>query len=430
MAPQTAKSLMKEFRASFRRKKEPKIDKAKEIEEEERKKLAELKESLGPNLQSAYTDAHILSFLRARLLNVKDAEKLLKTDYNMKKFLNIQELVNDYDVTSISKDYSCSSVIGCDKEGSLVRVMNMGLCDVKGYVHCISTVEHLKVFLWFLENDLKLCEKRESQIQMVYILDLAHINLSVFLHKPALDTGLVALNLLQDHFHDLIKVVYVVNAPPLFHSSLKVIKPVIQDSLYRKIKIYNSDGFQEELLKHIDADILPVYLGGRKKGDDPLGKQLVGLGGEIPQSYYPDNLLDPTEDGVIHCTVAAGSSVSFRFPMVQERTLITYQFQAKENDIGVCLFVDDDVVIEKQKRKGEDVSKLMQLVPIIRSQCHLCPESGGFVTWFTGTLVVYFDNTYSWMSSKEVTFKVNLEPLTDSNNYMTKCIRKEVMQKI
>ncbi|GIY97521.1 retinal-binding protein, partial [Caerostris extrusa] len=90
MAPTNAKSLMKDFRASFRRKKvanpTAKIDKAKEVEEEERAKLAELKEVLGdalpPQIQilhRSYTDDILLSILRARSLNVKDAARLYVT---------------------------------------------------------------------------------------------------------------------------------------------------------------------------------------------------------------------------------------------------------------------------------------------------------------------------------------------------------------
>ena len=62
--------------------------------------------------------------------------------------------------------------------------------------------------------------------------------------------------------------------------------------------------------------------------------------------------------------------------------------QAKDNDIAIGVykepFPSGSETPRTRKKKEEDMSKLDQLTPVIRSQCHVCPEVGCTVLWFTG----------------------------------------------
>ncbi|GFT36114.1 retinal-binding protein [Nephila pilipes] len=431
MAPTNARSLMKDFRASFRRKKvtsTPKIDKAEQLEkEEELAKLVELKENLGENVPSRYNDDDLLAFLRARSLNVKDAEKLMNVDFSLRRFLQIDEFIKNSDTPQIAlnKKYSVSGVIGFDKEGCLVRVINVGHSDIKGFINVLSTMENLKLFLWIIEKDRILQELENKKtgnkkLQITYILNMENLSLSKLMDKAVLETGLLALKLLQDHFHDVAKVVYVVNAGTLFASGYKLFKPVIKEALQQRIKVLG-DNWKEELLNHIDADIVPGYLGGNRVDDDndPMCKSLIGFGGTIDESYYPTEFLQPDDPEVISVTVPSGASLFYRFPVPAVGSILQWNVQSKENDIGIGVFLDTNEEEEEtehgkpKKYKEEDLSKMEQLTPYIRSQCHLCPEKGQTVTWFSGALVVQIDNSYSWMSSKDVMLKVTFEPPTN-----------------
>lgn len=54
---------------------------------------------------------------------------------------------------------------------------------------------------------------------------------------------------------------FLVNSPFLFSGAWAVIKGFMDEKTRAKITIYGG-GFQKELLKLVDADNLPTYLGG------------------------------------------------------------------------------------------------------------------------------------------------------------------------
>ncbi|KAG8190024.1 hypothetical protein JTE90_000119 [Oedothorax gibbosus] len=396
-----------------------KVDKARELDNELSAKLAELKENIGDNLCLKYKDECLIGFLRARSLNVKEAEKLVRMDDHLRKFLQMDDFIKNHELSELNRNYSCSGIIGCDKEGSLVRVLNIGYSDVKGYINCISTIYNLKLFIFYIERDRILQAEENKKTgkkcnQITYIVNLEHLSLNKIMCKPAIDTGIVALKLMQEHFHDIVKNVFVINAPSFYSTVLKLFKPVIQDDLHRKIRMYDdASSWKADLLKHIDADVLPMCYGGnRVEDDDETCPSIIRWGGTIPESYYLTARLDPSDPDVMCVTVPAGSANNYRFYVPKVGMRWTWQIHAKENDIGIGLFLDehsteeDKKMKKKKKATTEDTSKLIQLTPIIRSQCQLCPEIGYATTWFKGTVVLHLDNTYSWMSSKEVLLKI------------------------
>lgn len=419
----------------------PKIDKAEQQpNEEELAKLVELKDNLGENIPSRYSDVELLAFLRARSLNVKEAEKLMNVDLNLRRFLQMDEFLKNPEKPQITlnKKYTVSGTIGFDKEGYLVRVINVGHSDIKGFINVLSTMENFKIFLWFLEKDLLIQEAENRKTgnknkQITYILNMENLTLGKLMDKAVLETGLLAIKLLQDHYHDVVRVAYLINAGALFSSAFKLFKPVIKESLHQKIKVLG-DNWKEELLNKIDADILPAYLGGNRmdSDNDPMCKSLIGYGGMIDESYYPTDFLQPDDPDVISVTVPSGASLFYRFPVPAVGSIIRWHIQSKENDIGIEVFLDTNEEETAQgkpkKKKEEDVSKLEPLTPYIRSQCQLCPEKGQTIAWFTGTIVLQIDNTYSWMSSKDITFKITVEPPTangvknhiNGNHHVTK----------
>ncbi|CAL1277442.1 unnamed protein product [Larinioides sclopetarius] len=402
----------------------PKIDAKQLVDEEEQAKLAELKENLAGNIPSRYDDSDLMAFLRARSLNAKEAEKLMKVDFNLRKFLQMDEFLKNENHPQIllNKKHSVSGIIGFDNEGTLVRVINIGYSDIKGFLNVLSTMENFKLFLWYIHRDL-LLQKVENmktgnkKNQIAYILNMEHLSMSKFMDKTIVEAGLMALKLLQDHYHDVVKVVYVVNAPSFFSSAFKLFKPVIKEALHQSIKVLDSN-WKEELVKHIDADILPVYLGGNRvdcTGDPECG-EFIGFGGTIDDDYYPADFLDPADPEVVSANVPSGSSLFFRYNVPEVESIIRWHIQSKDNDIGIGVFLDTTEGNEtaapegkQKKKKDEDVSKMEPLTPPIRLQCHLCPEIGETVSWFKGCVVLQLDNTYSWMSAKEVMMKIVVE---------------------
>ena len=75
---------------------------------------------------------------------------------------------------------------------------------------------------------------------------------------------------------------FIVNAPFLFSGVWAIIKPWLDKKTRDKISIHGS-GFQKELLKLIDKENLPDYLGGECKCSE------CGCLQNNPGIYNPDN---------------------------------------------------------------------------------------------------------------------------------------------
>lgn len=419
MPPQTTRSLMKDFRNSFRRKKVV-TDAVKGVQDELKSKLLELKNSIGDRLYSMYWEEELIGFLRARSMNVKETEKLIKMNVTCKRILHVE----DYFPRPEIHPYNASGVIGFTKEGNLVRVFNVGEFDAKGVLHTVSTVEIFKILLKMAYSDKALQEKENkkkgrSVRQLVYILNVETLSMNIIACKPAVDTVMLVLKLMQDHYHDLLKDIYIVNAPSFFPSVYRLFKHVIQDFLQERIKIFDSGNSKEELLKIIDEDVLPKYLGGKRtdSNGDPNCSEFIHFGFMVPESSYSSNYLDPNDPGVVVITIPAGEKMTYKFPVREIGSVIKWHIQSKDYDLqfGVFLepFCSDK---ETGKQSDDDVSKMEPLTPILRIQCHVCPEENSTTLWFTGNIVVMFDNSYSWINAKEVMFKVNVLPPEKCDN--------------
>ena len=69
----------------------------------------------------------------------------------------------------------------------------------------------------------------------------------------------------QDYYPEIMGRTIVVNAPRLFSGVWSVCKGYVDEKTRKKISIISSSKSLEELLKHIDMDQIPEFLGGTNK---------------------------------------------------------------------------------------------------------------------------------------------------------------------
>jgi len=77
----------------------------------------------------------------------------------------------------------------------------------------------------------------------------------------------------EAHYPELLKSLYVVNAPRIFPALYKLLTPFIDEATRSKIHIHGSD-LLEELQKDIPIENIPAFLGGKckcEKGCCPSG---------------------------------------------------------------------------------------------------------------------------------------------------------------
>ena len=65
----------------------------------------------------------------------------------------------------------------------------------------------------------------------------------------------------QDYYPETMGAVYVVNAPLLFSALYTIVKGFLDERTRSKVRIMGGN-YRSVLLEHIDAENLPVFLGG------------------------------------------------------------------------------------------------------------------------------------------------------------------------
>ncbi|GIY10901.1 hypothetical protein CDAR_369261 [Caerostris darwini] len=224
--------------------------------------------------EEVYEDTHMFyKFLKARNFNLRQAESMLRKNLAFRKKLQLDTIITDYKVLEVCEKYISHNFLGYDKEGSPVYLSATGNLDCKGVFKSANKLEILKFLLQFHEvmlQQLKLQTKKLGKpiVQCVYIYDMDKFTLAKATDKSSIQQFVLGVGLIQDNYPELLKALYVINASAYFTIVFPLVKAVLANSIIGKMTIFGRDGWKEELLKTIDADVLPACLGGTRTDPD------------------------------------------------------------------------------------------------------------------------------------------------------------------
>ncbi|GFV53745.1 SEC14-like protein 2 [Trichonephila clavipes] len=207
-----------------------------------------------------------------------------------------------------------------------------------------------------------------------------------------------------DNYPERMKYVYIINAKQYINLAISIFKPILSSAVLEKLKFYGSSGWKEDLLKIIDADELPAFLGGNKTDPDgnPLCKTFVKHGQQIPRSYYLNyrkKLLSCSSlSHLKKMTVQRSSMEEMRFNITERGSLLEWEFELKNRDIDFAVYFNSS---------GEE-SKIVKIVPKQRMDTYYGPEKNYVKCENPGIYTIVFDNSYSWVHSKEVFYRIRV----------------------
>uniref|UniRef100_A0A2K5H8K1 GOLD domain-containing protein n=1 Tax=Colobus angolensis palliatus TaxID=336983 RepID=A0A2K5H8K1_COLAP len=178
-----------------------------------------------------------------------------------------------------------------------------------------------------------------------------------------------------------------------FETSLgNMVKPY----LYKK----KTNNWKEGLLKLISPEELPAQFGGTLTDPDGNPKCLtkINYGGEIPKSMYVrDQVKTQYEHSV---QINRGSSHQVEYEILFPGCVLRWQFSSDGADIGFGVFLKTKM--GERQRAGE----MTEVLPSQRYNAHMVPEDGSLTCSEAGVYVLRFDNTYSFVHAKKVSFTV------------------------
>ncbi|XP_044514814.1 SEC14-like protein 4 isoform X3 [Gracilinanus agilis] len=243
----------------------------------------------------------------------------------------------------------------------------------------------------------KLGKKIET---FLIVFDLENLGLK-HLWKPATEVYQEFFSILDQNFPETVKNLIVVKAPKIFPIAFNLVKSFISEETRKKILILGAN-WKEELQKFINPDQLPAEYGGTLRDPDGNPKYLTKItyGGVVPKKYTSQKQLKLQYEHTV--SVNRGSSHQVEFEILFPGCVLRWQFMLDGPDIGFGIYLKTKMG-ERQKAR-----EMIEVLPSQKFNSPLVPEDGSLICSKPGVYVLRFDNTYSLVHSKEVSYTVEV----------------------
>ncbi|XP_054716216.1 SEC14-like protein 2 isoform X2 [Uloborus diversus] len=389
--------------------------------EDQRIALKEFRKVLKDVLQPQHDDQFLLRWLKARDFDIAKSERMIRESFKFRKKLGADTiLTSGYELPELYLKHRITECLGFDNEYSVVRLFMAGICDYKGFVYSFRVIDLMKILIYFLEHDLKMMRDKKEKVSKLeekstFILDFTGFNLKQFYDKSVINAGIQLITMYQDNYPETLKAAYLVNVPSYFSWIFNLFKPFLNSVTLSKIKIYRTDEWLPEFFKVMDPHKVPGFLGGKltDPDGDPKCHDLICWDSKFSTScYLKQNQLKSSEDdpSMKTATISQRGTLDVPATVSKAGSVLRWTFQTKDYNIKFGLFY---------KPPGATKSRpAEEIIPVESVDCQVVPEENDLICEKIGTYILRFDNSYSWLTAKQLLYKVEVEEpgSNDSNN--------------
>ncbi|XP_015923577.1 SEC14-like protein 2 [Parasteatoda tepidariorum] len=389
-----------------------------DVTEDERKAIEKLRRRIEHELTPALLEDKSLyyRFLKARDFNITNAEALIRKHMLLREKYKIDKFVlKDYEPLAILNEYYPSGFMCYDKEGAVVRYCDVGNMDMKGLFSMFTFEQVAQHAISCLQSDVDRLTEQSKKLgkpvaQFTWIANIENLNLFSVTYKRAIQYICEGCLLYQDLFPERVKAFYIINGSAYFSIAFSIIKPVISNGVIQKIQFLGKDECKDKLLEIIDADVLPAFLGGTRTDPDgnPLCTSFIKHGKKIPEELYLKQRSLISENGVKKLIVKRSSFSEVMLLVDEPSTFIEWEFETASRSIGFGLFF---------KNESNPCTEIEELIELQRFEAAV--ETGIYKCQKTGTYIIVFDNSYSWLYSKELYYRIRLRMPNEESSSLT-----------
>ncbi|KAM9055565.1 SEC14-like protein 2 isoform 4-T5 [Megaptera novaeangliae] len=321
-------------------------------------------------------DYFLLRWLRARSFDLQKSEAMLRKHVEVRKQKDIDNIMS-WQPPEVVQQYLSGGMCGYDLDGCPIWYDIIGPLDAKGLLLSATKQDLVKTKMRDCELLLRECacqtEKTGKKIETITLIyDCEGLGLK-HLWKPAVEAYGEFLCMFEENYPETLKRLFVIKA-----------------------------NWKEVILKHVSPDQLPVEYGGTMTDPDgdPKCKSKINYGGDIPKKYYVrDQVKQQYEHSV---QISRGSSHQVEYEILFPGCVLRWQFMSDGSDIGFGIFLKTKM--GERQRAGE----MTEVLANQRYNAHLVPEDGTLTCSDPGIYVLRFDNTYSFIHAKKVSFTVEV----------------------
>jgi len=274
----------------------------------------------------------------------------------------------------------CEGGLALDKRGLPYAIRCPGLADAVGLFSTISE-DDLIMFQIYL-NEWRLFQLEQHALKtgelcgILIVQDMfAPEGLLNAWRKQGKKAGVMrrVTGMMDEHYPGIMEKVLLVNAPWALHALMKVVTPLLPPRIVEKLQFIPVEQTPARLLEYISPEKLPSFLGGDAENDQFVAARAAAL------------------------VAKPGSELFLKAGCVEEQTL-----SLEPNDEAACsIFVEGGLDIMLSccflTEGGTD-----QILPASR----IMQKEFNFTAPSKGSLVLHFDNTYSWVKPKTIQYEL------------------------
>ncbi|KAM4635020.1 SEC14-like protein 2 isoform 2-T2 [Polymixia lowei] len=346
-------------------------------------------EDILPDLPAQH-DHYLLRWLRARSFNIQKTEAMIRKHLEFRRQMKADTIISDWTPPEVIEKYVSGGMCGYDREGSPIWYDVIGPLDPKGLLLSATKQDYMKTKVRDTEMLQRECEKQSAKLgrnieTITLIYDCEGLGLK-HIWKPALEAYGEILTMFEENYPEGLKRLFLIK------------------ETRRKIIVLGGN-WQEVLREHIDAEQLPVVYGGTltDPDGDPRCRTMICYGGTVPRSYYVRDSVKVQYDSSV--TISRGSVFQLEYDITTPSSLLRWQFASDGADIGFGVY--------RRTQEGGSQKDMLQILPSERYNSHLVPEDSSLTCPEPGLYVLRFDNSYSLLQSKKVSYTVEVLPPLD-----------------
>eukprot|EP01006_Ploeotia_vitrea_P051632 TRINITY_DN67580_c7_g1_i1.p1 TRINITY_DN67580_c7_g1~~TRINITY_DN67580_c7_g1_i1.p1 ORF type:complete len:497 (+),score=236.74 TRINITY_DN67580_c7_g1_i1:29-1492(+) len=361
---------------------------------EEQDGVRAMKKQLPPRLQES--NATLLRFLRARKGNVPAALQMYTMAYYWRKGWDVDNILDNVPHNyPILRKIVTQEHHGYDKIGRPVfihktgRMMVDAMCEFSPesmmYCHIYQQEEALQ----FARQASKRFGKHVSQF--LIIMDLAGLNMSC---RKVMQYARYTSYMDGNYYPELMGQLIMINAPRAAPILWKMVKPMLDPVTQQKVVIMGSN-YHDALAELIDPYNLPREYGGKCRCCGPRGCLPTSTPEEVAEAIKDYREIAP-ETEMFNVAARYKKEVLVVTDKPEGATFEFY-FKTAKRDINFAVKFEPAEVDENGKP-----FPTVEIRPNLRYHSEVSPVHGTYTSRGPGALVLTWDNSFSYWTSKDV----------------------------
>ncbi|CAJ0947130.1 unnamed protein product, partial [Mesorhabditis belari] len=316
----------------------------------EESRLCELKYGLQASHKGKLpNDAHLLRFLRARDFDVLKAKEMVLNSLLWRKQHGVDKILQDWQRPAIMQQFFAGAWHHQDKKGRPLFVLRLGALDMKGLLRACGLEAIVKLTLSICEEGLEKTAQATKNLGVpisswTLVVDLEGLSMR-HLWRPGVQCLLRIIEIVEAHYPETLGQVLVVRAPRVFPVLWTLISPFIDENTRKKFMINSGENMTSEIMKYVDEQYIPDFLGGVALVD-------CGNGGHVPKNLYQPVDYEAKDEGDVLSstytkgTLSKGSPIEVCVPVSSSGCVLTWDFDVIKSDCEFLVYHTSKIITE------------------------------------------------------------------------------------